>query len=114
MYTVILHVIFCCAPFEVEFRERIHATGVTQLRGAHLRKGNCRALWKALDHDFSGITTIEELLGGWLALAESPSDGDVLTKTGCSSSHVSSWVKNHGINVASYTYMFISLMISYR
>lgn len=23
-------------------------------------KGNCRALWKALDHDFSGITTIEE------------------------------------------------------
>lgn len=25
-----------------------------------LRKGNCRALWKALDHDSSGITTIEE------------------------------------------------------
>ncbi|CAJ1426941.1 unnamed protein product [Effrenium voratum] len=24
-------------------------------------KGNCRALWKALDHDASGITTIEEL-----------------------------------------------------
>mmetsp|Transcript_15796 Transcript_15796/g.37251 ORF Transcript_15796/g.37251 Transcript_15796/m.37251 type:complete len:719 (+) Transcript_15796:27-2183(+) len=24
-------------------------------------KGNCRALWKALDHDQSGITTIEEL-----------------------------------------------------
>ena len=26
-------------------------------------KGNCRALWQALDHDASGITTIEELLG---------------------------------------------------
>ena len=31
--------------------------------GTKLGKGNCRALWKALDHDFSGITTIEELLG---------------------------------------------------
>ncbi|CAK9077667.1 unnamed protein product [Durusdinium trenchii] len=43
-------------------------------------KGNCRALWKALDHDQSGITTIEEQL--------------VQHKTACSCGWSSEWLQH--------------------
>ena len=43
--------------------EHVFCTILHARRRHEARKGNCRALWKALDHDFSGITTIEELLG---------------------------------------------------
>ena len=70
------------------------------------RKGNCRALWKALDHDFSGITTIEELLGERPRVARHR-QMVIFKKEDAPVQVIRAGWKNHGIKSTSYIFIFI-------